>query len=418
MIEDGVLSGPPADAGAESYESHIARLGPLTEGGTRLIETLDRSGLRGRGGAAFPVGAKWGTLAGRKKGKAVVLANGAEGEPLSHKDRLLMETRPHLVLDGAFCAAQTLGADRVVLYINQDYHRAREALRVALSERREPDSIALSIVQAPARYVAGEETAAVHCINENVALPQSKPPRPFERGVDGKPTLVQNVETLAYVALIARRSDAWFRGLGREGAAGAMLITVGGSVRRPGVFEVPQGISVAEALELAGAETAGISAVLLGGYYGGWVPALDVGGLPLEAAQLRARGRSLGCGVVFAAPADACGVVETASILAYLAGESARQCGPCVFGLRAMSDAVTRVAANTGSAQDLMRLTRWTGEIRGRGACNHPDGASGFLESALATFGSEFVRHVESHSCGMELAPVTPSERVRERVRT
>ncbi|HET9051167.1 MAG TPA: proton-conducting membrane transporter, partial [Candidatus Dormibacteraeota bacterium] len=213
-----LLDGPPASAGMEPAGAHGQRLGALPRGGPGLVDVLERSGLRGRGGASFPVGTKWRTVTGRGGG-AVVLVNGAEGEPLSHKDRVLMQCRPHLVLDGAVLAAQTVGADDVVLYIGEDHAGARAAMERAIAERGD-ERLRVRLVAAPARYVAGEETAAVHSVNEGVALPTSTPPRPFERGVAGRPTLVQNVETLAHVALIARFGDAWFRDGGRDGAVG------------------------------------------------------------------------------------------------------------------------------------------------------------------------------------------------------
>jgi NADH-ubiquinone oxidoreductase-F iron-sulfur binding region/ApbE family/SLBB domain len=186
-----------------------------------------------------------------------------------------------------------------------------------------------------------------------------------------------------------------------NGSSGALLVTVSGAVKAPGVREVAQGTTVSQAIEAAGGATTDISAVLLGGYFGGWVAAGEASELHLDAARLRAGGRSLGCGVVHVLPSHACGVAEAAAIMGYLASESARQCGPCHFGLRAMSDAVTRIASNTGEPGDLMRLTKWSREIRGRGACNHPDGAAGFLDSALATFEHEFILHQEHRRCGV-----------------
>jgi NADH:ubiquinone oxidoreductase subunit F (NADH-binding) len=395
-----LLDGPDPRGGMESLAGHVARLGPLPDA-AGLIGTLERSELRGRGGAAFPVGAKWRTVAANGHGRAAVLVNGAEGEPLSHKDRLLMQARPHLVLDGAALAASAVGARDVVLYVGAGHGRALESMARALAERPRAERRRTRIVSAPVRYVSGEETAAVRFVQEGVALPTAVPPRPFVRGIDGRATLVQNVESLAHAALIARRGDAWFRELGRGSASGTALVTMGGAVRGPGVAEVAQGTTIGEAVDTAGGLNARAGAVLLGGYFGGWVAAEAAWGLPLDAPWLRSRGLSLGCGVVAVLPAERCGVVETARILTYLAGESARQCGPCLFGLRAVAEVTSRIAEGTSAPQDLERIRRWSGELSGRGACNHPDGAAGFLLSALEVFGEEFALHHERRRCAV-----------------
>src|SRR5438445_7478090 len=198
-----------------------------------LIGELESANLLGRGGAAFPVGRKWRAVAERASGRAVVLANGAEGEPLSLKDRSLMASRPHLVIDGALLAARAAGAADISFYIGTEHRAADAALRHALAERSTDVRGRARIVQAPAGYVSGEESAAVHFVDAGDARPVTTPPRPFERGVGGRPTLVQNVESLALAALIARRGQAWYQGLGR--ARGIGLLTVSGAVNRAAV---------------------------------------------------------------------------------------------------------------------------------------------------------------------------------------
>jgi NADH:ubiquinone oxidoreductase subunit F (NADH-binding) len=384
-----LLAGPDPRAGAESLAEHERRLGPLPPAG-QLVDTLERSGLLGRGGASFPVGVKWRSVASRSSGTPVVVANGAEGEPLSRKDQTLMWSRPHLVLDGALLAAEATGADRVVLYVGEDHGGAAGAIARAVGERPPAQRRRIAMVAAPARYVAGEETAAVHFVNEGVAAPTATPPRPYERGVDGRPTLVQNVESLAHAALIARWGDRWFRSLGHDGAAGTVLLTAGGAVRQPGVLELPAGSTIGEALDAAGGEPAAPRAVLLGGYFGAWLDVREAWPLRLDPLALRSAGGALGCGVVWVLPATASPVEETARIMGHLARESAAQCGPCFFGLRALAETCGRLAARQPRAGDLERLGRWSVEVRGRGACRHPDGAAGFLQSALRVFQHEF----------------------------
>jgi NADH:ubiquinone oxidoreductase subunit F (NADH-binding) len=323
----------------------------------------------------------------------VVIANGAEGEPLSFKDRLLMQARPHLVLDGAVLAAGAVEADQIVLYIGREHSAAADAMLHAHAERPTTERARIRVSRAPVAYVSGEETAAVQFVNRGVALPMSVPPRPFEAGVGGRPTLVQNVESLATAALIARRGGAWYR------SSGTLLVTVTGTVARPGVIETPLGTPVAEVVERAGGRPGSIQALLLGGYFGGWVAADDAWDLPLHPVRLRATGHSLGCGVVAPLPVDRCGVAETARIVSYLAGQSAGQCGPCVFGLGAIAETLRRIATGRSRPDDLGRLDRWSAELPGRGACRHPDGGAGLVRSALGVFADDFAHHLARRGC-------------------
>jgi NADH:ubiquinone oxidoreductase subunit F (NADH-binding) len=384
-----LLDGPALDA-PEPHDAHLRRLGRAPHGNAALIEMLHVAGLRGRGGAAFPVAHKWRSVAGHSRGDAVVLVNGAEGEPLSAKDRLLMETRPHLVLDGALLGAQAVDARDVVLYVGESHRRAIKSLRNALGERTNHERRSTRILSAPQRYVAGEESAAVHFVNDGVALPTTTPPRPFERGVGGRPTLVQNVETLAHVALISRFGPA---------AGGTALLSLGGAVQRRGVVETATGTRLGEVLAEAGGVAEHGGAVLLGGYFGGWIAADHVVHMPVDAAWLRSQGMALGCGVVAVLPADRCGVAETAGIMVYLAEQSAKQCGPCVFGLRAIAEAVHRIATGRAEDSDLQRVGRWAELLPGRGACRHPDGAAALLHSALRVFADDFASHAARRGC-------------------
>ena len=381
------------------YREHAHAFGSVPGFGADFIDVLDRSGLRGRGGGAFRTATKWAAVAAARTRKPVVLVNGAEGEPASAKDRVLMRARPHLVVDGALIAARTVGARDIVFYVGGAHSDALAAITAAIAERPESERTLMTLVAAPPGYVAGEETAAVHFINDGVALPLSVPPRPYERGVNGRPTLVNNVETLAHVALIARFGDAWFRGGGTAGAPGTLLLTLGGAVQRPGVVEVRNGVTVADAVRAAGGPHSDSDAVLVGGYFGTWHAGAEAWATRLDAASLRDAGHTLGCGVVHALPADTCGVETTRRVLAYLAGESAQQCGPCVFGLRAIAGALANVAESSGGPHDLEHLHRWAALVRGRGACRHPDGAAQFVRSALSVFADDFDAHAHGHRC-------------------
>jgi len=394
-----LLSGP-GGPGAESLPQHVTRLGRRPIGGTWLMDVLDASNLRGRGGAAFPTGRKWRSVAGAK-GEAVVVVNLAEGEPASFKDRTLGALRPHLILDGAALAVESVAASRAVVYVGRAHTAAREALQFAARERRRlnPRECHFDIVDAPDRYVAGETSALVNRLNGGPAKPTITPPRPHEVGVDGRPTLIQNAETLAHVALIARYGADWFRQVGTAESPGTALITVRGGVVRPGVIEVDRGATVGAVIEAAGGLARTPQAVLLGGYFGTWVPAVEAWNLRLDDKELAHHGTSLGCGVVMVLPAASCGVAETARILRYLAGESAGQCGPCVFGLDWIASAMERAARGRADASERDRLIRWGGQVSHRGACHHPDGAVRLLTSALRAFEGDLTLHLVRQPC-------------------
>jgi NADH:ubiquinone oxidoreductase subunit F (NADH-binding) len=377
------MAGRDLGLGAEGLGEHLHRLGPLPAAGPSLIELLVRTGLAGRGGAAYPTGLKWRSVAAQSNGTAVVIVNGAEGEPRSLKDRLLMTTRPHLILDGAFLAAGAVRAREVVLYIGEEHRSSHDSMARALAERSGEERALVRTVRAPARYVAGGSSAAVNMVDSGSGMPTSNPPSAHERGVDGGPTLVQNVETLAQVALTARNGSP----------TGTLLVTVAGAVARPGVLEIQAQTTIAEVVNQAGGASEPPYAVLLGGYFGTWIKASNAWDIPLDDYALRARGLSLGCGVIGVLPDSRCIVCEVAGIMRYLAGESSAQCGPCFFGLRALADACTRVAEGRSDPADLRRLQRWSADVTGRGACHHPDGAVMFLQSALTTFSDDFAAH-------------------------
>ena len=373
---------------------HLARYGqPARPRGRRqreeLIAEVDRSGLAGRGGAGFPTGRKLAAVAERRR--AVVIGNGTEGEPISAKDKVLMAQSPHLVLDGAAVAADLVGAAEAIIVAHP---AVSDIMAAAVAERRRAglDRAALSVVPAADRFVAGEASAVVHWLERGVPKPKATPQRLSERGLHGRPTLVQNVETLAHLALITRYGAGWFRSVGTSREPGSMLVTLAGAVRDPGVYEVAIGTPVGRVLDLAGGPAGPPGALLIGGYFGSWVDPARAAPLPLSDEGLRVLRAGVGAGLVAVLPADSCGLVETARIARYLAAESAGQCGPCVFGLDAIAGQLERLA--DGRGPDLAKLSRWIGQVgSGRGACKHPDGTVGMVASALETFAGEINQH-------------------------
>lgn len=364
-----------------------------------LIELVDASGLQGRGGACFPAGRKLRVVAGRRR--PTVLANGAEGEPLSAKDKVLLTHVPHLVLDGAALAAAAVGAEEVTIAVGAG--RPLTAVGAAIRERhrRRLDGVSFRLFSVPDGFVTGEETALVNWLNGGPAKPTFTPPRPFERGLGGRPTLVQNVETLAHLALIGRFGADWFRALGDRAAPGSALVSLRGAVRRPGIYEIPLGLSLRELVDRAGGPVASLQAFLIGGYFGTWLAAEEAESLALLDADLTRAGGSLGARAIFALPADVCGIVETARVARYLASESAHQCGPCAHGLDAIAGALQQHAwGRRGSRKEDPRLARWLDQVTGRGACRHPDGAVRLVASGLRVFADESRRHAAGSCSG------------------
>lgn len=403
-----LLSGWAETGRVETYAEHTTRFGPLPlrayagpDGRRLLVSTVEAAGLRGRGGAAFSTARKLATVAAAR-GRSVVVGNGCEGEPSSRKDRVLAEYAPHLVVDGALLAAYATGADRVHLCMHEGSPMLEPMARAAAEHRssvRAP--VIVRVIGVPGGFVAGEESALVNYLDNGDARPMSKPPRVFESGVSGRPTFVGNFETLAQLALVARYGANWYRSLGTQDSPGTALITVDGAVRRPGVLEVPYGSTLGEVLGGAGGPSEPLQALLVGGYAGHWLPVDAAVDVPLTHEHLAAAGGAVGVGSVIALPARACGVAETAHVLRYLAGESAAQCGPCMFGLPAVAGDFASLA--TGSAvRDalvLRRLERRLGEVTGRGACAHPDGAVRLAESALVAFADDVRQHLAGRPC-------------------
>ena len=364
---------------------------------------MERSGLRGRGGGAFPLGVK---VAAVRRGarSPVVVVNGAESEPMSTKDRLLMWCAPHLIIDGAVCLAAVTGADEVLFCIDELEPRIHESLHREIRGRAESRRLSMKIIETPNGYVTGHESAIVHWHNDGIATPLSNPPRVTERGVGGRPTLVANVETVAHVALIARHGGDWFRAVGTEADPGTALITLSGAVRDPGVYEIAHGEPLASLIAEAGGAVEPIRAFLLGGYAGGWVDATDLPRLRLSRDQLQPFGARLGAGIVVAVGASACVVAEVARAADWLSRQSAGQCGPCFNGLASIANAMASIR-DGDDPRTLKRVGRWCEMVTGRGACAHPDGVADFIASALRVLAPELIDHARFGRCDACEAP-------------
>ncbi|HEY6747329.1 MAG TPA: NADH-ubiquinone oxidoreductase-F iron-sulfur binding region domain-containing protein [Mycobacteriales bacterium] len=409
-----LLASVRPDGRPVSLAEHRATYGPLATAGAGRV--IAESGLRGRGGAGFPVEAKVAAVRA-VRGKAVVVVNGAAGDPLGEKDAFLVSRLPHLILDGAQVAADAVEARQIMVSV-VGRPGVYDVMERALAERRRAklDEVPMKLVPAPDRYVTGESSATAQLLSGGSALPVFRPPHTAERGVKGRPTLVQNVETLANLALLARYGSDWFRLVGQPAEPGSLVLTVRGAVAQPAVVEVPVGATVEAALSAVGWLTEPVGAVLVGGCAGRWLPAATALATPLSHAGMAAAGGSLGAGIVIALPDRACGLDETARLARYLADQSAGQCGACLNGLPAIAGALTALATGKGDRSTLARLHRWCGQVAGRGACSHPDGTAGVVESALEVFAEDVERHL-SGWCGRPLRGILPlpGEKARPR---
>jgi NADH:ubiquinone oxidoreductase subunit F (NADH-binding) len=360
-----------------------------------LTRAMREVNLLGRGGAGFPVAVK---LESMPSGSSTaILVNGSEGEPASHKDRTLMTAVPHLVIDGALVVAHALGTRTITIAVHDPW--AHESLIRAARERRDADVI--SIVRTRDGFVGGEIRAVINGLNTGSARPGGRRVLPHVQGVAGRPTFASNVETFAQIALLAGMGTADYARTGSPLEPGTSLVTLLGDVVRPGVVEVPNGTPLE--MLLPGQADA---PVLIGGYHGTWIRTAD--DLPLTRSTLRAAGAPLGAGVIARPFPGTCVLSEVAAVSRWLATESAGQCGPCFFGLPALADDMQAFADGTGSEVQAARRLQ---QVRGRGACAHPDGSVQFMSSAMVALADDIRIHRDHGSCGRPPSAVLPLPR-------
>jgi NADH:ubiquinone oxidoreductase subunit F (NADH-binding) len=352
-----------------------------------LADLLTDAGLTGRGGAGFPTARKLAALDGRRP---VVVGNAMEGEPLSHKDAVLLQHSSDLVLDGLEILSRALRASRTILAVGGTV--PAPAVRRGIEVRRLEDT-----------FVAGQETALVNQLNGHGPVPTDPTTPVFRKGVGGRPTLVLNAETLAQLALVVRHGAAWFRSQGLPDDPGTFLITLSAStptlLPSAGVLEASRGVLLSEVIRRGRGDPTRVQAVLVGGYHGAWVPgwALDT---PLSVPALKPLGATPGAGIVHLLDTATCPLALAARVTAYLADQSARQCGPCLNGLPHMACTMQRLARPGADPRLVSELERLQVLVTGRGACKHPDGTVRFVASTMRVFD----RHVQDHlhgRCGL-----------------
>ncbi|MGR6321411.1 NADH-ubiquinone oxidoreductase-F iron-sulfur binding region domain-containing protein [Micromonospora soli] len=376
-----------------AHEHVHGPIGPMEPAALlRLAEAID---LKGKGGAGFPFARKLRAVlesCERQGLSAVVVVNATEGEPASWKDKVLLTRAPHLVLDGAALAAYALDAEEVVIGVADDVV-GRPSLTEALQERRMP--VPTTIVTAPHRFISGEGGALVNGINGLPHIPPGTKRRSSDSGVSGLPTLLSNAETFAQLAVAARIGPYEYAALGTDDEPGTVLLTVTGAAKRPAVVECAAGTPLREILELC--EVPDGPGLLLGGYHGKWITPAAADRAEVSRKGLAAVGGTLGAGIVVPLSGDTCPLGEAAQVVRYLAGESAGQCGPCKMGLPDLARALD--LAVSGSAPiEVVRAA--AGDVKGRGACSHPDGTARFALSAVEVFAEDLRLHATGEGCG------------------
>jgi NADH:ubiquinone oxidoreductase subunit F (NADH-binding) len=377
---------------------------------TSLFDELEASGLTGRGGAAFPTARKVQLLREYHGRHKCVVVNAMEGEPASHKEVSLLSSNPHLVIDGAEYLAAMIGAERIDVCVARDNPAAINHLNQAIHEReRERERSAkreakIQLHTPPKRYVAGEESALVHWLNDKESLPQYRSTRPSVLRIGRAPVLVDNAETCANVGLIGRYGARWFRGLGTVHSPGSTLVSVTGALAHPTVLEVALGTPLRMILSAARADSDS-QALLLGGYGGSWLDAANLD-VAYDNESLNLLGAGVGAGVIVVLPLRGCGILETQRVVRWMANESARQCGPCAFGLPALAIDLAQLTRGSADAPDAyQRLIARCDAIVGRGACHHPDGVVRLVRSALRVFGPDIDQHVNHLPCPGSTSP-------------
>ena len=383
-----------------------------------IVEEVKRSGLRGRGGAGFPTGVKWDKVLNHRVKDRYFVCNAGEHEPGTFKDRYLVRHRPHQLLEGCCIAAHTVQAKAAFIYLNHEYEEERANLEKALVQARERGLIGrnvlgvgldldIEVFSGQGSYVAGEETAMLESMQGRPAMPRQKPPfYPTDFGLYGKPTLVNNVETLCNIAPIIRHGAAWFTEVGTEKCPGTMLFSLSGAVQRPGVYELPMGSPIRTLIEQCGGGVPGgrkIKAVFPGGPAFSMVAA-DQLDLPMDFDALKKAGTGLGSGGVIVVDDATCMVAQTLKFSEFFKTESCGQCPPCRMGTINLASLMAKIERGEGSQKDLDSLLQLCGFVKGTGYCTLVTGAAVLVQSSLRLFKHEFEEHITRQGCPYQAA--------------
>ena len=401
--------------GYEAWKRCVKELSP-----DQVVQELKTSGLRGRGGAGFPTGVKWDKVLNHRVKERYFVCNAGEHEPGTFKDRHLLKTIPHQLIEGCLIAARTAQAKASFIYVNHEYEEERANLKKALAQAEERGfvgknilgsgiDIDLQVFEGHGSYVAGEETAMLESMQGRPAMPRQKPPfYPTDYGLYGKPTPVNNVETLCNIPRILQKGAAWFTQVGTEKCPGTMMFSLSGAVNRPGVYEMPMGVTVRELIEECGGGVPGgrkIKAVFPGGPAFSMVTA-DQLDLPMDFDSLKKAGTGLGSAGVIVVDDSTCMVRQTLKFSNFFKGESCGQCPPCRMGTINLATLMTKIEDGEGTQKDLDSLLQLCGFVKGTGYCTLVTGASVLVQSSLKLFRHEFEEHIRLQRCPYPAVPV------------
>jgi NADH-quinone oxidoreductase subunit F len=377
----------------------------------QIIEELKLSGLRGRGGAGFPTGVKWAGVVSTGRGKRYACCNGAEGEPGTFKDRYLLRMNPYLTLEGLAIAAHTVKAERVFICIKRSFRQVTERLRQAIDEFHaaqifpKGQEVTIELVLGPEEYLFGEEKALLEVIEGNLPLPRWLAPYIeglFRQPLQDNPTLVNNAETLANVALIMRNGSDWFRQTGTSDSPGTMIFTVCGDVQRPGCYELPLGTSMRDLIQTisGGVPNGRVLKAIFPGVSNGVLTSghLDV---PLDFDSMRSIGSGLGSGGYIVYDDSACIVKAAALFSRFLYVESCGQCPPCKFSSGEITEHLNRLVVGKGTQQDIETILGRCGTVDQGNRCALPTGEHLVIESLINQFSDEFQSHCKS-ACDLD----------------
>jgi len=416
------LDGPPWDiepylrvGGYEAWRKCVKDLSP-----EEIVDLIKRSGLRGRGGAGFPTGTKWDKVLHHRIAERYFVCNAGEHEPGTFKDRYLLKESPHQLLEGCLIAAHTVGAKASFIYINHEYEEERANMAKAMDQARAKGLLGKNILgsgldlevelfSGQGSYVAGEETAMLESMQGRPAMPRQKPPfYPTDFGLYGKPTLVNNVETLCNIPRIVVNGPGWFTQVGTEKCPGTMLFSLSGAVNRPGIYEMPMGTPLRRLIEdCGGGVPAGrkIKAVFPGGPSFAMVTA-DQLDLPMDFDSLKKAGTGLGSAGVIVVDDATCMVARTLAFSNFFKNESCGQCPPCRMGTINLATLMTKIEQGEGTQKDLDSLLQLCGFVKGTGYCTLVTGAAVLVQSSLRLFRHEFEEHIALKRCPFQPAAV------------
>ena len=377
-----------------------------------VIDTVIKSGLRGRGGGGFPTGMKWKFTAANKGGKSYVVCNGDEGDPGAFMDRSVMEGDPHKLLEGMAIAGFAVGADEAYIYVRAEYPLAIKRLRIAIAEAEERHylgknimgsdfSFTIHIKEGAGAFVCGEETALIASIEGERGMPRPKPPFPANKGLFGRPTLINNVETLANVPLIILNGAEWFSSMGCETSKGTKTFALTGEVNNTGLIEVPMGTTLREIIfDIGGGIRGGkkFKAVQIGGPSGGCLTEehLDI---PMDYDSLIKAGAMVGSGGLVVMAEDTCMVEVARFFMNFTKNESCGKCVPCREGTKNMLKILEKIVAGKGEMKDLEILEDLAYTVKDGSLCGLGKTAPNPVLSTLKYFKDEYIAHIRDHKC-------------------